>query len=284
VPALSSSSPAAGRLADPAAPVVEAVYTTDPLCAWSWGFEPQLRRLRYAFGAALGWRTRMAGLVPSWDTFSDPVHAVSRPLQMGPLWYQVRHTTGQPLDDRLWHEDPPASSYPACLAVKAAGLQSAEAGEAVLRRLREAATTERQNVADVGVLRTLAREVAEATPDLLDADRFAADLDGSEAEAAFRDDLREARYLGLGRTPALTLRRAVGAIDGQGKTLLLVGYRPYDALRRALAHLAPDLEPERPAPTADAYVAFWGGTTDRELDEALSPHLSPPSSAPEVVP
>ncbi len=256
-------------------PTVEAVYFTDPLCSWSWGYEPQLRRLRYAYGEALGWQTRMTGLVPSWDTFSDPVNAVSRPLQMGPVCVEVRERTGQPLDDRLWVEAPPASSYPACLAVAAAGLQSAEAGEAMLRRLREAAFLERRDVSDLTVLRALAREAAGGAPALFDPDRFVADLDGPGAEAAFRDDLREARYLGLGRTPALTLRRA----DGEGRTLLLVGHRPYAVLRRALEHLVPGLEPERRAPCPGAYAAFWGGVTGREVAEALDraglPHGGP---------
>ena len=209
----------------------------------------------------------MTGLIPSWDRFSDPVNAVSRPLQMGPVCVEVRHRTGQPLDDRVWVEKPPASSYPACLAVKAAGLQSDAAAEAVLRRLREALFLERRDVSDPAVLRALARSVADARPDLLDFSRFSTDLDGPEAEAAFRDDLREARYLGLTRTPALTLRRADGADDGQGRTLLLVGYRPYDVLRCALDHLG--LAPERRADDPDVYAAFWGGATDREITEAL---------------
>lgn len=267
MPAPFTRPPVGVALATEAAPAVEAVYYTDPLCSWSWGFEPPLRRLRYEFGRTLGWRTRMTGLIPSWDRFSDPVNAVSRPLQMGPVCVEVRHRTGQPLDDRVWVEKPPASSYPACLAVKAAGLQSDAAAEAVLRRLREALFLERRDVSDPAVLRALARSVADARPDLLDFSRFSTDLGGPEAEAAFRDDLREARYLGLTRTPALTLRRADGADDGQGRTLLLVGYRPYDVLRCALDHLG--LVPERRADDPDVYAAFWGGATDREITEAL---------------
>lgn len=263
MPAPSIGPQAGAASAAEAGPAVEAVYYTDPLCSWSWGLEPELRRLRYEFGGALGWRTRMTGLIPSWDRFSDPVNAVSRPLQMGPVCVEVRHRTGQPLDDRVWVENPPASSYPACLAVRAAGLQSDAAAEAVLRRLREAVFLKRQDVSDPTVLRALAREVADAAPALFDPDRFSDDLDGPEAGAAFREDLREARYLGLTRTPALTLRRA----DGEGKTLLLVGYRPYDVLRRALDHLG--LEPERQAPCPGAYAAFWGGATEREIAEAL---------------
>jgi predicted DsbA family dithiol-disulfide isomerase len=207
----------------------------------------------------------MGGLLPGWDRFHDPLNAVSRPLQMGPVCVEVRHRTGQPLDDLVWVEDPPTSSYPACLAVKAAGLQSPEAGEVLLRRIREAAMTQRRNVGRPEVLLDLAREVAASRPALLDADRFERDRSGPEAEAAFRDDLREARYLGLTRFPALTLRRA----DGEGQTLLLVGYRPYGVLRRALDHLVPGLEPERRAPCPGAYAAFWGGATEREVAEAL---------------
>ena len=33
---------------------------------------------------------------------------------------QTRHVSGMPIDDRIWLEDPPSSSYLACLAVKAA--------------------------------------------------------------------------------------------------------------------------------------------------------------------
>ena len=242
---------------------MEATYYTDPLCSWSWGFEPQWRRLRYEFGTALAWRTRMGGLIPDWGSFSDPVNAVSRPPQMGPVCVEVRHRTGQPLDDRVWVEAPPPSSFPACLAVKAAGLQAAEAGEAYLRRVREAVMTERQDVAERDVLRRLARDVAGATSGLLDADRFDDDLDGPAAAAAFREDLREARYLGLTRFPALTLRRT----DGAGHTLLLVGFRPYDVLRRALHHLAPELEPERmarcPGPTRPTGAAPRTGRSRR---------------------
>lgn len=252
------AAPAAGA-------AIVVVYYTDPLCSWSWGFEPQLRRLRYEFGGRLAWRTRMGGLIPDWTSFSDPLNGVSRPLQMGPLWYEIRHLTGQSLDDRLWLEAPPASSFPACLAVKTAQLQSAEAGDRVLRRLREGAMMERRNVAERGVLLALARGVAEATPGLLDVGRFEDDFKGDAAAAAFREDLREARYLGLTRFPALMLCRA----DGTGRTLLLVGYRPYDALRRALAHLVPELQPERQAPCPGAYAAFWGGATEREVAEAL---------------
>jgi hypothetical protein len=67
--------------------LVEITYYTDPLCCWSWAFEPQWRRLRYEYSGKIKWRYRMGGLLPDWSSFSDPMNDVSRPIQMGPFWY-----------------------------------------------------------------------------------------------------------------------------------------------------------------------------------------------------
>ncbi len=79
---------------------LELEYYTDPLCAWSWGFEPQWRRLRYEFAAQLRWRYRMGGMLSDWQRYNDPLNDISRPVQMGPLWHQIAEVSGMPLDDR----------------------------------------------------------------------------------------------------------------------------------------------------------------------------------------
>src|SRR5436309_3295910 len=66
---------------------------------------------------------------------------------MAPAWREVHHLSGMPLDELVWLVDPPASSYPASVADKAAELQGAAAGEAYLRRAREAVMLERRNIA-----------------------------------------------------------------------------------------------------------------------------------------
>jgi putative protein-disulfide isomerase len=60
---------------------------------------------------------------------------------------------------------------------------------------------------------------------------------GAAAREALRDDIKEARCRGIGRFPTLTLRAPTGA------GVVLVGYRPYEALRAALAQVAPELAP-----------------------------------------
>lgn len=248
------------------APAVEINYYTDPLCSWSWAFEAPWRRLRYEFGSAIRVRLRMGGMIPDWQTYSDPVNSVSRPCQLGPVWVHVRHITGMPLDDLLWMEDPPDSSWPACIAFKAAELQSAAAGELYLRRLREAAMVERRNIARPEVLHAVADELAQARLALLDADRFRRDMAASGPADAIRHDLKETRYLEIGRFPTLIVRGPAS------RSILLVGYRPYPLLLSALRHVAPDLQPERVLPaTPGEYAASWDRITPREVESAFEP-------------
>jgi len=250
---------------DATAALVAIDYFTDPLCSWSWAFEPQWRRLRYEFGEQLTWHYRMGGLLADWETFSDPLNSVANPAQMGLQWHQVRALTGMPFDERIWREDPPASSYPAGLAFKAAELQGADRAERYLRRLREAVMLERRNIARQEVLLALAEELAAAAPrtGAFDAARFRRDLTGGEAMDAFREDLKEAHYRGIGRFPTLILRR----VGGRG--VMIVGYRPYAVLCEALAAVGPELAPVRRAEDAAGYVHHWGSATDQDVAEAL---------------
>jgi putative protein-disulfide isomerase len=255
-------------------PLLEITYYTDPLCSWCWGFEGVWRRLRYELADRIAWRYVLGGLLPDWQNFNDPLRSVSRPAQVGPLWYEVRHLTGMPLDERIWIADPPTSSYPACVAVKAAGLQGAELAEAYLRRLREAVMTERRNIARREILIDLFAGLAAALlpaavrpdlyPDYPDIDRFRRDLGGEEAQQAFREDLKDAGYRGIGRFPAFVLRRA------GSPAVALVGYRPYSVFREALAAVAPELQPVRTADDPLAYALSWGSITAAEVAEALA--------------
>lgn len=244
--------------------LVQIEYFTDPLCSWSWAFEVQWRRLRYECAGRLSWRYRMGGLIADWRNYDDPLNDIRSPLQMGPQWFQVHEMSGMPLDDHLWQTDPPSSSYPACIAVKAAENQGPLAIEAYLRRLREAVMMERRNIARRDILQAVAQEAA--ADGHLDLDRFCQDLDLAEPMDNFRQDLRDAAYYGIGRFPTLILHR----YDGRG--IVLVGYRPYDALRTAIEHLVPGITqtPEMsPEELTVAYVTRWERVVAPELMEVL---------------
>jgi len=250
-------------------------YFTDPLCSWSWAFEAQWRRLRYECAGRLSWRYRMGGLIADWQSYNDPFNDIRNPAQMGPQWLQVHEMSGMPLDERIWQSDPPASSYPACIAVKAAERQGQATVEVYLRRLREAAMMERRNIAHRDILLAVAEQTAcdSAEGTALDLDRFSTDLYAPETVEAFRQDLRDAAYYGIGRFPTLIFRQ----LDGRG--IVLVGYRPYEVLCDALEHLAPGLRLSPQLPQEDlavAYVRHWHRVTARELSEV--PGITPTES------
>jgi predicted DsbA family dithiol-disulfide isomerase len=247
-------------------PAVFVEYYTDPLCSWSWAFEAQWRRLRYECAGRLGWRYHMGGLLPNWQSYDDPFNDIGSPTQMGPQWLHVSELSGTPLDGHLWQRDPPASSYPACIAVKAAQCQGQAVEESYLRRLREAVMLEQRNIARQDILLEVAQQTARAAPKKpsLDLDRFSADLNMPQTMEAFRQDLREAAYHGIGRFPTLIVR----CFDGHG--IVLVGYRPYDVLKAALEHLVPDLLQRSEISCKDLvvdYVTHWQRVTAHEVAE-----------------
>jgi predicted DsbA family dithiol-disulfide isomerase len=244
-------------------PVIEIACFTDPLCCWSWGLEPQLRRLRYGFAGQIAFRLRMGGMIGDWDRFSDPLNDVHRAAQMGPLWVQAGAITGMPVEAAIWVHDAPASSWPSCLAVKAASLQSAAAADLYLRRVREAVMIEGRNISRDDVLIDVALRLAEACPGLLDADRFESDLGGRDARAALEEDVREARFRGVGRFPCLGLRRPGAA------PAWMIGWRPWEALLAAVRAFAPDLGEERRPESPESYARYWTGVTEREILVAL---------------
>lgn len=245
------------------ATLLEIVYFTDPLCCWSWAFEPQWRRLRYEYDGLISWRYRMGGLIADWNNFQDPLNSVSRPLQMGPVWMEARHVSGMPIRDTIWIENPPDSSLPACLGVKCAERQSAAAAEAYLRRLREAIMLEGRNIAREEELLALAQAVAAETSGLLDPERFAQDWQNKVANEALREDLTLAAYHSIGRFPTLTLK------GSSGPGIMITGYRPYEVLLAAVSRVAPELPPARKPADADDYLRYWDGATERELAEVM---------------
>ncbi|HVW54882.1 MAG TPA: DsbA family protein [Rhizobiaceae bacterium] len=222
---------------DPAV-LLHVTYYTDPLCCWSWAFEPEWSRLRRALVGRMAWRLRMGGMIRRWDRYEDPLNAIHRPAQMGPLWMQAERQTGVRIESRVWTEDPPDSSWPACLAFKAAELQSAFLGDVYLKRMRRALFIEGLNIARREVLSDIAAESAAASGGSFDAVRWERDMDGEVAKRAFQKDMTDAHLRGIGRFPTLILRRPIGGEK------LLTGWRPYEKLVEEVVALVPEFRSE----------------------------------------
>jgi putative protein-disulfide isomerase len=215
---------------------VKITYYTDPLCCWSWAFEEHWQKLQQKFKGLLNIEYRMGGLLSDWKNFSDPMNNVTRPVQMGPVWMEAKHITGAKINDLIWINDPPASSYPACIAVKTAALQSTAAEVMYLQKLREAVMIDGRNISRHETLIAIANEVALEYPQVLNEKRFTAEYNSEKSVQAFREDLQKVRYHQISRFPTLTMSH------GKNNGILIAGYRPYEVLIEALHALCPDLD------------------------------------------
>ena len=206
-------------------------YYTDPLCCWSWAFEKTWQQFQEAFGDKISVQYILCGMIPDWNTYNDPMNSVSRPLQMGPVWMHASQVSHTPIEYSIWHEDPPASYYPSCIAVKCAALQSADIERQYLYKVREAVMVRKMNIARDEVLRALAHELAENNANF-NVLKFENDLKQGSGKAAFRSDLQNAAFHKIGRYPTLTMT------PPKGDAIIMVGYRPYGALLEAVSRFS----------------------------------------------
>jgi predicted DsbA family dithiol-disulfide isomerase len=155
-------------------------YFTDPTCPISWGIEPTIRRLMVEFADSLEWRLVMGGL--GRDYKGHESGALVR-------WVEDAAAIDMPMDPLLWKESPISSSYPACIAVKAAGEQGIDAEVRYLRVLREGLMCFRRK------LDSLEPFVEEARRAGLDVERFRVDATSHAMVEAFGTDLELTRDL-----------------------------------------------------------------------------------------
>jgi predicted DsbA family dithiol-disulfide isomerase len=188
-------------------------YHTDPACPVSWAVEPALRRLVVEFGADLSITYVMGGLSREYAAPHEP-----RLLD----WLDHADRSGMPVDPRLWTEGPIRSTYPACMAVKAAAEQGAEAEGRYLRGLREGLMCFRRKLDAKEAL------VEEARAAGLDVARFRNDVDSHAIVEAFGADL-EATRTHARDLPFLVVgeeQRVLGPADDWRGALLDAGAQP----------------------------------------------------------
>ena len=104
-------------------------------------------------------------------------------------WLDDAAESGMPLDPRVWNGDGVRSTYPACIAFRAAAEQGPAAAERYLRVLREGFMCHRRRLDGPEAL------VAEARRAGLDVQRFRIDLESNAILEAFGSDLEETRTI-----------------------------------------------------------------------------------------
>src|SRR5215210_142443 len=157
---------------------VELRIYSDPASVDAWIVWPALRRLLVEFGEGLRFTLRMGGLARSFE---------GRHQELFTAWLEAADRSGMPVDPRLWAEGPLGSSYPACMAVKAA--QDQGMGLELFRELQEGLMCFRRKLDTTEAL------VEEARRAGLDAARFRIDVGSNATVEGLGNDLDEVRAI-----------------------------------------------------------------------------------------
>jgi predicted DsbA family dithiol-disulfide isomerase len=224
-------------------------YHTDPACPESWAAEPDLRRLMVEFGADLSITYVMGGLAREYEAPYE-----SRVME----WLEHAGRSGMPFDPRLWTEGPIRSTYPACMAVKAAAEQGPEAAGRYLRALREGLMCLRRKLDAKEAL------VEEARGAGLDAARFRIDLESNAIVEAFGADLEATRAHGR-ELPFFVVGDEAIAVGGLRAAVLRAGAgpagEPWPDVPAALARFGrmatPEVEAVCDLPGPRANAELW---------------------------
>jgi putative protein-disulfide isomerase len=220
-----------------------------------------VRRLMWEFGESLAFTWVMGGLARDYTSRSGVYDWL-----IG-HWLEVAGETRMPIDPLLWKEGPIATTYPACMAVKAAQEQAGDGGYGYLRTLREGLLCFRRKLDTTESLVEAAREAG------LNVERFRIDLASNAIVEAFGEDLEATRVVpdGVEATDAhgsgarLPFPSAV-FVGENGSTYGVYGTATYDELREAA--LAAGAEPVRDdRPSVPDALARFGRMATREVEE-----------------
>jgi protein-disulfide isomerase-like protein with CxxC motif len=246
-PAIASAIESVPALAGPPEQV-RVIWYTDPINVWCWGCEPAIRRIQSRYPDDVRVELVMGGLFEDFGPLREYWARMS-----GGRWQDsvlaflnsvaAHHRMPMDVPRMTASLDDLKSTWPSCIAVKAAGLQGATREYLYLRRFREAMYIEGRTTTRRDVQVELAGEIG------LDAAAFERALDDGSAEAAFHKDLDLCRSKGVTGFPLFELAR--GSASAR-----LEGWQPWDAFEEALREFAPDVHPRPLDPTPANVLAL----------------------------
>ena len=193
----------------------------DPMCSWCWGYRPTGDKLFASLPPGVQRVNVLGGLAPDND---EPMPA--QLLQRLPkTWQRIQDMLGTEFNFDFWKDcRPRRSTYPACRAVLAAGLQ--DHYYEMLEAIQHAYYLRALNPSDLSTLESLAAELR------LDERRFATDIRAGEVDRELTRQVDFARRSPIRGFPSLVLE-----IDGLMQALTL-DYRSHETTLAEIVELA----------------------------------------------
>ncbi len=229
---------------------ITVIYFTDPICSACWSIEPQLRKLMMEYGDYFTVQYHMGGLLPSWEGFNGG--GITKPSDVAHHWEEMSQYFDMPIDGDVWLNDPLSSSYPPCIAFKAAEMQSERQAANFLRRIREMVFLEKKNITRWEHIKLAAFETG------LDTAKLAADYNGPALQS-FREDLNLAAKYGVRGFPAIFFS------DTLNNQLTVYGYHPYEDFETAIKKLGTDIQKRTYETKEDHLFHHFASLTDKEF-------------------
>ena len=258
-------------MADP----LRVVWYTDPHNIWCWGCEPTIRRLESVYAGQVELEIRQGGLFEDFSPVREQWARMSGGRgndSVRAFFEAVANQHRMPMDTSgmVDSSDDFNSTWPACIAAKAAALQGPQSGGRYLRALREAWVLDGRPIHRVDVQTAIADEGG------LDVTKFTTALEDGSALDSFRKDREEAERLEVQGFPTFLIERG-------NASARLNGWQPWEVFDDVLRQVDPTLDGatiehskdgvlsllERPRRWATREIAAVLGITDDDAELLL---------------
>lgn len=190
-------------------------YIHDPMCSWCWGYRPTWNQLQQNLPNEINVVYVAGGLAAD---SNDPM-----PLELQQSiqqhWKTIHHKLGTEFNFGFWIKNTPRrSTYMACRAAIAAGLQSFQ--EDMIDAIQKAYYLRALNPSDRDILTKLGKEISDQK-NHIDYQRFCTDLVSDEVQLELERQITLARELTESGFPSLSLE-----LDQQ-RYMIPVDYKDY---------------------------------------------------------
>jgi len=156
-------------------------YVSDPMCPWCWAFKTPWESFRERVASRDDVRRRvvLGGLAPDSDDAMTP-EQIDKSRD---TWMRISEQTGASFNmDFFDVNQPRKSTYPACRATIAAGLQRERGRREMFYAIQQAYYVDARNPADVDVLAAIATEIG------LDGTQLVSDMQSEPVHARLTSD------------------------------------------------------------------------------------------------
>ncbi|MDA0680351.1 MAG: DsbA family protein [Proteobacteria bacterium] len=166
----------------------------DPMCSWCWGYRPVSDQIFSNLPESVQLVKVLGGLA------ADSDQPMPENLREGipKAWLKIRDLLGTEFNFEFWTKcKPRRSTYPACRAVIAAGIQ--DQYDEMVDAIQRAYYLRAMNPSDVDTLELLADEIG------LDTERFATDIRSPDVNVTLRGQIDFARESPIDGFPSLVI-------------------------------------------------------------------------------